>query len=133
MNSKEELQAAYDKACHGVIAQGKPSINEDGGCDYHQCNDFRCAVGFLLTDDQLDKYSIRSSVPEYFPEAVLKEMFPSVEIFTARRFLEELQECHDQPANMEYPYDPVKNFFVEDFKKLAKQLAFNWNLVPIQD
>lgn len=88
----------------------------------------RCAIGHLLSDDQITKYGIFENMnPSGFPDALLQELVPSEngtnDCADITNFLLRLQRCHDRgttPSN-----------FVADFTRGANHVASLYELNPI--
>jgi hypothetical protein len=89
-------QEMFNKAWHGVIEQGGPSVaRETDACVYRGENGFRCGIGHLIADDialRWDKggYGVSSLEAIQLVEAG----------FTPRdrAFLTALQNAHDDAA-----------------------------------
>lgn len=97
MSDKEVLQKLFNEAGEKVIAQGRQSIDKSSNtCVYRGPNGIKCAVGHLITDEQIAKYIIRpSSGVELFTITLLEEIAPGVNPSVAVEFLGSLQGCHD--------------------------------------
>lgn len=113
-------QEAFDKAYKGIVAQGRGSSN-DWQCLYRGDGGTKCAVGQLLSDEQITRYGIRNSqgVSELAPE-LLDELLPCDS--KAGVFLSELQDAHDQAT-----WCAVPNF-IEAFKLRAADVAKKYEL-----
>lgn len=127
MNTKQSI---FDTACAAIIAQGKPSlmIKPGGGhsCRYRGPDGTKCAIGFLLSDGQIENYRVmENDTPSQFPEALLDQLITEGGIQERIAFLSDLQDCHDQAARC--------SDFVAAFKKNANAFAKNYNLTPIKE
>ena len=49
---RELLQEMFDKTARALIAQGGPSVGEDGKCKYRGLNGRRCAAGVHIPDER---------------------------------------------------------------------------------
>lgn len=107
-------QEAFEKAYKGIVAQGCRS--HDGVfCVYRGPNDTKCAVGHLLTDEQIEKHAIKNSDGAlYFPRALTDELLPNDN--NGKYFLAGLQAVHDGMESL------------DDFKARATEFAKSHNL-----
>jgi len=122
MNDKETMQKAFDTAVNGIIAQGSQSTLSDDAttCAYRGDGGKKCAVGFLISDDQIIDYLIKEgSTPHDFPSDLIAEILPGVRTGDATTFLDELQSVHDNCSSMN---------FISDFKSRANEFALKWDL-----
>ena len=122
------LQVIFDKACASVIAQGCQSTmpGDTTTCAYRGKNGVKCAVGHLLTDDQIAMYGVKEKdTPEKFASALLRELVPGIQTGDAVQFLSDLQDAHDNS------HDDTTSFVV-DFKYRANLIAQKWNLRSIK-
>jgi hypothetical protein len=103
------MQAAFDKAVTGVLKQGCQALFNDGkstSCAYRGLNGTACAVGQLLTDEQIVKYGVvENEVPSTFKEELIAELLPNVDGETAVLFLEQLQSAHDTALTSKFKLD----------------------------
>lgn len=122
------MQTVFDTATAGVIAQGVQSIGPDlnfGGtiCLYRGKDGIKCAVGHVLSDEQMVKYAIGENMNPYlFPSELLNELLPGYDNNTQKTFLAQLQTAHDCSAT---------NGFVADFTERANKVAAGYELNPI--
>lgn len=120
--NKASLQSAFDKATSALIAQGQKS-GSGVMCYYRMLKGdakLACAVGHLMTDEQMARYSVSEGMSVYdAPKKLLDEILPGVSLMDARDFLGSLQSAHDM-CTLES--------FVEDFKRNARDVARSWNL-----
>lgn len=121
---EEILQPLFDKAVKGVIEQGAQSICADENtCAYRGVDGKKCAVGHILSDEQIEKFGITEGlIPNKFPPALIRELMPGIQTGIAVEFLEELQNCHDSC---------LKYNFISVFKRLANEMAEKWNLKKV--
>lgn len=124
MNPKSVLQAAFDKAVTGVLKQGGKSCmssHNSTSCAYRGEGGFKCAVGQLLTDEQIEKYKVKEgSTPEDFSEELLAEVLPGVDGPTAEDFMEALQQAHDGAMTANFKHD-----FLNRANKVAEGFQLN--------
>lgn len=126
---KAIVEAACRKACAAVIAQGKQAVNPNTSiCQYRmpcEGGTLKCAIGHLLTDDQISGYKIREGTsPHDFDSPLLHELLPGISnSFWARLVLTAVQNAHDNALS--------NDLFVEDFKKRANEVANSYGLDPI--
>lgn len=117
------LQQLFDKACSGVVGQGRPSMNHNGLCQYrlqHKANaEVKCAIGWLIPDEvyaQHDDFDTGASALQ-----VLETVYGWLDQRTIDCLLT-LQSIHDEIAT-----DECEDF-VSEFKRRAAQLALQYNL-----
>lgn len=129
----ERYQKLFDKAVQGILAQGCPSLGyvEDsygkpgGGCAYRGVNGSKCAIGHLLTDEQMKEYDIKEGTsPEMFPGKLLRELLPNMSYCSNLEFLMDLQDVHDKSSHS----DVDANEFLKNFRMRAGKFAEKWNL-----
>lgn len=107
-------QEAFDLMVAHLIAQGRPSVDEEGACMYRGQDNTMCAVGILIPDD---KYT--DDMEGDNPHHLVGVDFGDVDL----RFLSEAQSMlHDQPA------EDTEGDFMENMKTGARELAIMWNL-----
>ncbi len=109
-------QEAFDKAYKGIVAQGCISLLDNSfNCAYRGADGAKCAVGHLITDEQITKYAIGNTVAVYsFPEELIAELLPEDD--DAMLFFEELQGVHDGAGG------------VSEFKTRAAKFAKEYKL-----
>lgn len=126
--NKVVAQRVFNQACQAVIAQGQRSVSF-GTCRYRFPKTdgtlLKCAIGHLLTDEQIAKYEVREdNAPCSFPSELVQELLPGVERSIACDFLLALQKAHDiSTAGIDH--------FLKDFKWNANVVAHTWGLEPI--
>lgn len=116
------LQAAFDKAVMGIVTQrGRSTLSDDATtCAYRGDNGRKCAVGHLISNDQMFRFQIKEGqTPDKFPSALIREILPGIPTGHAVEFLEDLQNAHDSPAGVS---------FLESFKEEVVCLANKWGL-----
>lgn len=121
------LQEVFNKATAAVIAQGVRSSNGDEAgatCLYRGPNGIKCAVGHLLSDEQMRKYEVANAAGAgSFTDSLLQEIAPDTDLDTLRSFLDALQGAHDSASG---------SCFVETFKRNANAVAKLYDLDPIK-
>lgn len=120
------LQEVFDKICTAVIAQGKRSINSSTGlCLYRGPDNTKCAVGHLLTDEQIEKYHIKDEYSvNNFSIKLINELVPNVNANIAYKFLLQMQHAHDDSRYADH--------FIYDFKYNANITAKLFNLKELE-
>jgi hypothetical protein len=115
-------QELFDKAVKGVIEQGCQSIRSIGhSCAYRGDSGKKCAIGHLLTDEQIAKYQVQEGdTPTKFQVALLRELAPDGNDNDVVFFLESLQCAHDNLSN--------NNDFINRFKSNANAFAARFGL-----
>lgn len=120
------MQTAFDTATAGIIAQGKRSSNgtEPGAtCLYRGPEGLKCAVGQLLSDEQIEKHGVPNSAGVHaLSRELIEEILPDIEYYRAVDFLSDLQTAHDEARG---------NDFIASFTERANQVADAYGLVPI--
>jgi len=104
-------QQAFDFVWERISQQGQPSWQDGVGCLYRGPNGLKCAIGWLISDDDY-KPSLESKCPTdpRFPRLPSLKGLP-------RDFLECMQDCHDTVAGV----DPLN--FVQEFQQNMIRLA----------
>lgn len=117
-------QELLNKAVAGILAQGCQSYvdnDDENYCAYRGPNCTKCAIGHLLTDEQIEKYNIEENqTPETFSKELIQELAPATLQHDTVQFFQDLQRAHDLPDGGAY--------FIANFKKRIKDLALKWNL-----
>ena len=118
-------QEMFNKAWHGVIAQGGPSNNKAGtGCAYRGEDGKKCGVGHLIDDTTARRWD-RSSAPaigQRRASALRAAGLPSED----KDFLRRLQNAHDD-AGMDSRFNPSVDF-VAQFQANMREVADRFNL-----
>ncbi len=112
-------QEAFDKAWRGVVKQGKKSIAWSE-CRYKMVDadgaELRCAVGYLLTDEQLA--CLMGQNPSAFHLVdIIKTPIIDGDAHEQRYFLGEIQKAHDVTGFLVGPA------FIKEFKERMSDLA----------
>lgn len=126
------MQQAFDTAARGVIEQGGPAMNMEATCQYLNEDGLKCGVGHLLPDDKTRKdwdLSVGAIVDladddELWPAAMAPKLEAAGLTGLSRRFLEDLQKAHDNPANK------FSSNYLADFRQNMRDLAEKWELDP---
>jgi hypothetical protein len=133
-NDKEFMHAFFDKAVGAVVAQGKPSMNKTS-CLYRGPGGTKCALGHMLTDEQLKEFSIKEgSTPEHWDDDLIRQLLPCEHMATAQNFMMLLQDAHDDAGRNELPVFAFESLqgldFVEAFLIQANEVAETYGLAP---
>ena len=116
-------QEIFDRAVCGVYSQGKKSISgEKFGqvCAYRGNNGLKCAIGHIITDEQIEKYKVdNSSSIDSFSEELIEVICSDDD---AEEFLIQLQDAHDAAS--------TSLDFKTDFLSRANFVATRFNLNP---
>jgi hypothetical protein len=129
-------QEVFNKAVTGLIEQGQKSSKEypnlESICFYRKESDgkiIKCAIGHVLSDEQITKYNIKEgSNPYSFPEELVAELLSinfsdhpnnGLELLNGRGFLAGLQAAHDGAKASD---------FEKSFMDAAKKLALTYEL-----
>jgi len=124
MSIKQEI---FDKAYAAVMAQKHPALRTHYNtvvCTYRATNGRRCAIGHLLSDEQIEKYGIMKGavIPQNFPIELVNELTPG--LYDAKYFLSRLQGAHDDAAFADSSFEPTTgNAFTNAFHNNMKKLA----------
>ena len=120
---QERRQDHFNKAYLGVIAQGGPSKREfmsGETCAYLGNNGRKCAVGHILTEDELKVMgAFCGSVIDLWDEFFRDYDHPFSQDAT---FYEDMQDAHDEF----FEYDEEE--FVHRFKVKMMAIALEYNL-----
>lgn len=121
-NQMSSYQQLFDKAIAALLEQGRRSVGGDGYCAYRGNFNMKCAIGHLLTDEQIDKYRVKEGdSPINFNQFLIEELCPGTSNFSeAKRFLHNLQKVHDAC------FDSIH--YREDLLQGANDLARRWQL-----
>ena len=130
MDKQERRQAHFNKAYLGVIAQGEPataySPHTSSGlrCVYLADNGSKCAVGHLLSEEELQKYGdVLGGVDDLWDGMYLREDADHDHPFYEdARFYDAMQNKHDNLMG----YSGTE--FVEAFKQEMASFARFYNL-----
>ncbi len=123
-------QEAFEKALLGVLRQKRGSI-DNGKCAYKLVLDdgreLRCAVGHLLTDEQMILAEKNSDfTAAYLASSLERRDIPLDSQITAEPyFLRDLQQTHDAAARS---FPGGDHEFMETFKESMKYFAERWSL-----
>lgn len=126
-NDKAVFQAIFDKVCPLLIQQGKGSMTgelHERACVYRGPDGLKCAIGHILSDAQIEQYSVQESdIPPDFHEELLKELLPNVQdLKEGTFFLRRLQGAHDNAA-----LSRIGNF-MDEFRTRARLMAKDYGL-----
>lgn len=119
------LQEMLDKATQNIITQGCQSLCENG-CAYRGDNGTKCAVGHLISDEQIIKYNIKEGAAVHcLCSDLFEELAPNGKPELVMNFLKELQEARDS-------FDERKGDFVEFFIEKANEVANRYGLSSVK-
>ena len=136
MSIKQEI---FNKVYAAVVAQAAPAVNGTGNsavCTYRGVNNTKCAIGHILSDEQIEKYGVMSStlLPQNFPIELVNELVPGVKSEDAVMFMRRLQRVHDDAAFYKFNQVTVGEDFVNAYKRGMRVLAADMGLtVPSED
>jgi hypothetical protein len=114
-------QEMFNKAWHGVIAQGGPSM-VDGHCLYRGWNGRKCGVGHLIGDEVAHRWDMlkKSGVAFMSADMISKAgLAPS-----DQQFLVDLQNAHDASGN----HGSTDKQFIAEFIKSMADVATRYSL-----
>lgn len=129
-------QAIFDKSVQGILAQGCQSWQvgdhpnaANHGCQYRGPDGLKCAIGHIISDEQMAKYKIREGVGvSGFPSALYRELNPDEEdAGKTRIFLISLQHAHD---NVQAKSGLL---FRQTFIRNVNEIAERFNLKKVDD
>ncbi len=127
-------QEAFDKAWRGVVKQGRKSRDErsgNGECCYKLVDgngaELRCAVGHLLTDEQLVQLGGQNPSARALAAIFASPIVEGVDRREEQYFLHELQKCHDNVGHLAGPQ------FIKEFKERMTDLAADCGLTVPAD
>lgn len=104
-----DFQDALNRAVLGIVEQGQLAFDPSGGCSYRvKSNGHRCAIGQLLTNDQLA--SIEKLSLNHAPILTLVN-YNIIDVSFRHAFFDDLQLVHDGAINLDN--------FLEKAKALA--------------
>lgn len=110
-------QAVFDEIARRVVAQQRAAVGSDGSCVYQAPDGARCAVGLLMSDQELG--------------IVAKQNLNSTGIYTLfhrldlpsdgdqRHFLSELQHCHDLASGADLSGEDFCTAFIKEMRRRA--------------
>jgi hypothetical protein len=132
------FQEIYDNALNGVLAQGRPSVNENGKCLYRGLGGAKCGIGHSIPDDRYtttieDIRAADNRIVNLLPggfelekRAAFTGAEPRVDA-NVRSFLTSLQSAHDASAK-EAERGLVD--FISAFKARMRDVAIAFSLNP---
>lgn len=130
MDIQERRQDHFNKAYLGVIAQGEPSVNTtEGTCVYLSPHGSKCAVGHILSAEELERYGYFQGAVDSLWGRMRDEGFADYDhpFYSDRDFYFDMQEVHDGLMHESGPE------FVMAFKTKMKLLAYKYKLeVPCE-
>ena len=115
-------QDIFDMAVTSVIAQGRPSVTlDDAGtpdrCAYRGPDGARCAVGWLITDEEYKPEMEGCDVSQLNRQGLLpSRLADHVDM------LMEVQSAHDDASGV------TAAEFVQRFSRRARWVALDWHL-----
>jgi len=126
--TKTVMQAAFNTATIGVLNQGGPAMTPERACAY-RVDGRKCAVGHLLSDEQIAEYNIKpQDLVARFNANLLTEIMPGVDASVTAAFLRALQSAHDDVALSILHQESFAKIFLER----ANAIATEYGLDPIE-
>jgi hypothetical protein len=120
-DTTKQMQELFDRAVKGILQQGKPS-RASANCLYRGPEGAKCAVGHLISDEQIKTFKIKEGdAADGFHPDLYATLMPGVYVPTAKSFLLSLQMVHDGSN---------RSNFLEVFNQRAIAFAKEWNLTP---
>lgn len=130
-------QNVFDKAVSGVLAQGGPALSDshssDLACSYLNAKGRKCAVGHLLTAQQLDVLKRRNML-EKSVEALAMMGLGGMLVKDHIALLVDLQRAHDFSTSAvrkivrDKHHPQFDKAFVDEFKRRVREVALRFNL-----
>jgi len=114
--TRKRRQDYFDRGARGVIAQGRPSVGDNGDCVYRGPDGCRCVVGWLIPDERYETRLDDGDFSAKNPAVVQAVGAPLEDV----GFLRDMQYAHDEAAES-------KNF-VADFVASMRGLADEYGL-----
>lgn len=122
MSSYQEL---FDKATTAILQQGCRSVNPAGQCRYRGPNNLKCAIGHLISDEQINIYGVQEGYGAgSFPIALIRSICAENDVYRSSDFLHGLQKVHDLCK--------CADTFLDDFRIEANDFARRWELKGIK-
>lgn len=147
MTQKERMQQALDIVYTSIIRQGRASVGQGGACQYRSNDGCKCAIGWLMTDEEYDPSFEDCNFTDLVSACSGDIDIPEVIAWgkgddEAERFLEAMQGAHDNAAFLDASKwhtddegNPVRPRvtdaeFIEDFKGRMAKIAATFGLEP---
>jgi len=115
------LQEVFEISVTGLLKQGERSLDLYGQCFYRlnkQDKTLKCAVGFLIDDDEYKK------IMEGLPVEDFCDMFPGIIDYEHESLLGDLQSIHDTSNE----YDIVE-YWKENFIRIGKKYKLDTDFI----
>lgn len=123
---RANAQKLCDIAVKGVLQQGCPSTFEDGKCAYRGINNTKCAIGFIVPDEDYNPDMETKGISAAQFSLVRKKL--NISSYIAD-ILSELQSAHDRAARETLHLTAEgRREFVDMFTETAKRLYANYGL-----
>lgn len=120
-------QEIFDECLNKMRAQGKPGMHATKTCAYLAKDGSKCAIGILLTQEQLEKVKDYVCSVTALPKEILQERFGDLDV-KERRFLADLQHAHDAAVTKaEYTDEPWLACFEQNMQDLAQYEGLVYN------
>lgn len=123
-------QEAFNITAQALLKQGSPGFepNSESGeaCVYIASNGARCAIGHLLSEEDVRRFERFNEVPLFDLEY---EMLPKM-LQDDFKFFLSLQKAHDQSAAMSFIDDLRDADWIKLFKYQMQFVARRYNLNP---
>ena len=131
------MQSILEDVYNKLIEQGKPAYNNELNIGLLRLkendSELKCAIGHLLSDEQIKKYNINLDDSAFtFQDELIKELAPNNEDYCFAVFLHQLQVAHDKIGNL-LAYNLIKDFeFKNELKKQFNLIAKMFDLKEIE-
>lgn len=116
---KASLQRTFEYALKALRKQGRRAGYYEGGsgpCRYLSASGARCAVGLMLTEEQLQNVPVNGGSVVGHNKAYFASIFGENKL----KFLNDLQQVHDHSS--------ARNF-IEDLERMAQSFAEKYGLI----
>lgn len=111
------MQEIFNEVLYCMVMQGEKSLGRFRWCQYQGDNGMRCAIGWLILDEEYDPEMEDRSITEILKAPEFNHLPLKVLREAPQEFLEHLQRAHDG-ANRNG--GRFLNNFMEAMKKVAK-------------
>jgi len=134
--SPKQKQDIVDRVVHGIIKQGGPGYDDaHGECVWLTQDGYRCAIGMVMTDDELfhlgkhrlNVYPVFGDVDELIDDRKLD--------FESGEFLRAIQSAHDNAIRLDQSVPLIgPSDFMPTFLKNMREVCQEYGLsFPLED